>query len=648
MSSRPALALLGALASLAACGPAPRPPAIASPWAEHPEVWRVRAPIEDAARRGATEPLVTIITYSDFECPYCAEMVPVLERVLARYPDSVELRFRHNPMPMHEHAALAAEAAEEARAQGGDEAFWRMHDLLFANQEALSPQDILRYSRQIGVDLERMNVALRGRVHRERVQADAEDALRLGADGTPAFFINGRLLLGAYPFEDVARIVDEEIALAREALRRGVPRRELYAKVLESAHDEPMPAEASEDDPDVERELDVSRVYRVPVDGAPRLGPEGALATLIVFSDFECPYCAGAVPTLQALRGRYGSDLRIVFRHLPLPMHRNAFPAALAAIEAREQRGDEAFWAMHDRLFASGGELSREALIEHARALGLDVARFTRAIDDETHAPIVERDLRLARQFGAQGTPTFFVNGRPVLGAEPLEQFASIVDDAIERARQAVARGAAASPYDAVTADGASEAVWITRERGRAHVEVAEHAPRRGAASPRLIVQVWSDFECPYCGDVAPTLARLVAQTPGLQLVFRHLPLPRHERALPAALAAIEVRRQLGDEGFWRFHDRLFAHQDELADDELAAHAAAIGADAARVTAAIEGREGMAVVRADVEAIVGAAEQLGTPAILVGDRLLFGALPLEEFQRAVAGELERAGAATAR
>ncbi|MBZ0115958.1 MAG: DsbA family protein, partial [Sandaracinaceae bacterium] len=100
--------------------------------------------------------------------------------------------------------------------------------------------------------------------------------------------------------------------------------------------------------------------------------------------------------------------------------------------------------------------------------------------------------------------------------------------------------------------------------------------------------------------------------------------------------------------GFWRFHDRLFAHQDELADDELAAHAAAIGADAARVTAAIEGREGMAVVRPDDRLNVGADEQLGTPAILVGDRLLFGALPLEEFQRAVAGELERAGAATAR
>jgi protein-disulfide isomerase len=234
------------------------------------------------------------------------------------------------------------------------------------------------------------------------------------------------------------------------------------------------------------------------------------------------------------------------------------------------------------------------------------------------------------------------VNGRPLLGAESIERFEAAVGDALARARSVLASGAPrARIYDAVTVEGAEQAVWIERERGRAHVEVADHAPRRGAASPRLTIQVWSDFECPFCGDVAPTLARLVDTNPGVRLVFRHLPLPRHTRARPAALAAIEVHRQLGDEAFWRFHDRLFEHQDELSNAELVEHARTVGADAALVAAAIESGRGEPIIEADIDAIVDTGERLGTPAILVGERLLFGALPFEEFQRAVAEEIER-------
>jgi protein-disulfide isomerase len=163
---------------------------------------------------------------------------------------------------------------------------------------------------------------------------------------------------------------------------------------------------------------------------------------------------------------RYPDRIRIFFRHHPLPFHENAARAALTAEAARDQQGDQGFWAMHDRLFAQQDALDPEALLALAEQSGLDMDRFRASVTDEAVIARVERDEQLARRFGVLGTPTFFVNGRALPGAQPLESFVAAVDEALARADAELARGTApADVYSSLIRSGSDRAVW--RETAR-------------------------------------------------------------------------------------------------------------------------------------------------------------------------------------
>lgn len=163
---------------------------------------------------------------------------------------------------------------------------------------------------------------------------------------------------------------------------------------------------------------------------APALGRADAPVTVEVWSDFECPYCARGADTLKALHEKYGDQVRIVFRHKPLPVHKNARLAAIASMAAQEQGK---FWPFHDALFAQQEALDRASLEALAARLGLDVERFRRALDSSTWNNYVDMELAESQRRGIGATPTFFVNGETIAGAQPLSVFAQTIDAALAR-----------------------------------------------------------------------------------------------------------------------------------------------------------------------------------------------------------------------
>src|SRR5690606_7918699 len=150
---------------------------------------------------------------------------------------------------------------------------------------------------------------------------------------------------------------------------------------------------------------------------------------IVEIGDFQCPFCARANATLDELERSYPGQIRVVWEDNPLPFHTDAMPAALAAAEARAQQGEAGFWRMHAQLFASTRALSRADLERYARDQGLDLGRFRAALDLATHSAGITADQQLAARIGATGTPTFYVNGRPLRGAQPLSAFQTLVDD---------------------------------------------------------------------------------------------------------------------------------------------------------------------------------------------------------------------------
>ena len=139
-------------------------------------------------------------------------------------------------------------------------------------------------------------------------------------------------------------------------------------------------------------------------------GPERAELELVMYGDFQCPYCTAAFPIVSRIRDQLAGRLLFAFRHFPLrEIHPDAERAAQAA-EAAAAQG--AFWQMHDRMYESRGALGREDLVGYASELGLDPERFAGELDSEVHAPRVQRDVDSGLASGVPGTPTFFVGGR--------------------------------------------------------------------------------------------------------------------------------------------------------------------------------------------------------------------------------------------
>ena len=177
--------------------------------------------------------------------------------------------------------------------------------------------------------------------------------------------------------------------------------------------------------------------------GAPARGSLKAPVTIVEFSDFQCPYCVRAQPTLKRVRETYGEKVRFVFVDFPLDIHPQAKKAHEAAACANEQGK---FWPMYDRLFTSEGKFQVADLKGYAGETGLDAAAFATCLDSGRHGDASERGVAEGARNGVTGTPAFFINGRMVVGAQPYEAFAQIIDDELDRLAPPSARSTPRQP----------------------------------------------------------------------------------------------------------------------------------------------------------------------------------------------------------
>jgi protein-disulfide isomerase len=589
----------------------------------------------DGAPKGAAKALVTIVEFSDFQCPYCSRVVPTMERLVKEYPDKVRIFFKQNPLPFHDKAQLAAEAALAAGAQGK---FWKMHDELFANQSALDRPALEKYAAKIGLNMSKFKAALDKHTYKAAVEKDLADARDLGVQGTPNFFINGRPMRGAVPYEQFKTAVDEEIVRAKKLIDKGTSVTQLYAafmtgkaKGLGVAAPPPRPPVSSE-------------VYKVALDKAPRKGGQAPKITLIEFSDFQCPFCSRAKNTLDQLLKLYKDDLQISFKQFPLPFHNNAMPASIASVAA-DQQGK--FWEMYDKLFANQQNLDAASLEKYAQEIGLDVAKFKAAIADPKTKALVEADMKQANNFGVQGTPSFFVNGRAFSGAYPLESFQMVLDEELKKADAKLQAGTPRGElYAAIIKDGLDKKE-MPKEQARPNepspTEIykaeVKGAPIKGAKDALVTIVQFSDFQCPYCSRVEPTIDKIMEEYKGkVRVAWRNKPLPFHDKAKPAAIAALAADQQ---GKFWPMHDIMFKNQQNLDAASLEKYAKEIGLDMAKFKAALQDKK----LQDSVEADTAMGDKLGargTPAFFVNGSFLSGAQPFENFKSRIDEQLKKA------
>jgi protein-disulfide isomerase len=352
--------------------------------------------------RGEPSASMVILLFSDFQCPSCAKAEATLKEVRDAFPKDVQVIFKHSPLPDHADAPLAHELAVEAARQGK---FWEMHDLLFANQAKLKRTDLDGYAQKLGLDMQAVSKALNERTHKPLVERDMTEARALGITSTPTIFLNGRRAGGMPPAPAMINVI----------------------KSLLSGGDGTEPATVP--------------MTTFDLTGAPTKGPADAPVTIVEFSDFQCGFCLRANSTVDQVMQKYQGKVRLVFKHYPLvELHKDAPFGHRAALAANEQGK---FWEMHDRLFANQRGMSRQDILAHAGAIGVDMTRFLADLDGPKMQAILDRDLGEGRKVGVEGTPTFFINGIPVVGSQPLDVFVKVIDKALADARPAAAAPAA-------------------------------------------------------------------------------------------------------------------------------------------------------------------------------------------------------------
>jgi len=379
-------------------------------------VWKVLLR-GDEPTKGPADALITIVEYTDFQCPFCSKARLALDEVEVAYKDKVRIVFKNLPLEFHKNAPGAAEAAQCGKDQGK---FWEMEKQLFSNQQALEPEKLAEHAKTVGLDAAKFEKCMKDHKFKEYVEKDAASAEKISATGTPAFFIMGRKLNGAKPFEEFKRVIDEEVTKAEEAVKGGTAKKDLYAKAIGNGKVFEPPAALE------------AKVTEFDYVGSPWKGDKGAKVKIVQFKDFQCPFCVKINPTLAQVEKDLRGKVAIVFKHFPLSsqcnpkMTRDMHPAACTATYwsmAAEDQGkfwefEEIVYNNYSQMMPAEGDLparqaaQTENLKKYAKEVGMDVAKAEAYVKGEKYKPRLAKDLAEAEAAGVRGTPSLYINGR--------------------------------------------------------------------------------------------------------------------------------------------------------------------------------------------------------------------------------------------
>lgn len=358
---------------------------------------------------------------------------------------------------------------------------------------------------------------------------------------------------------------------------------------------------------------------------APSLGPTDAPITLSEFSDFHCPFCKKAAPILKRVFEHYPGKIRWVFRHYPLSQTpgSGSFLTHEASACAHEQGK---FWEFHDEIFSLSA-LPQEADLKNLSGkVGLDTEKFQACLQGKRYQGKIQQDRAEGSQLGVRGTPTIFVNDQTVGGAYPFEYFVGVID--------AILSGKAPPPSPRPTPKPVPS-IPPTALR----FDDLEGRPSLGPKEAQVTIVEFSDFYCPFCKRVTPTLEQLMKNYKGkLRRVWRHYPLSFHAGA-DRAHQASECAHEQGK--FWIYHDKLFEVQGtQLNDDALIKLAKEAGLDKKRFEKCLSSGKYKELIQKEISRGNEAGVQ-GTPAFFINGQAVSGAQPYENFDQIVKSKLAK-------
>ena len=278
---------------------------------------------------------VTIVEFSDFQCPFCGRVEPTIQQLKDQYgKDKIRIVWKDAPLPFHEKAKPAAEAGVGVFTLAGNDAFWKFHDTAFKNQGALSDESYKTWAKEAGVtDMNKFQAGLTAHTWADKVDKSNAAGKAAGVNGTPAFFINGVSLSGAQPVDKFKAVIDQELQKAQAKIASGTPKDKIYVVMSPGEQEERSGRQGRRR----RQEAEGRRQDGVQSSGRHLSGRrQGRRARSPSSSSptSSAPTASASRTTLKQINDTYGDKVRLVWKNEPLPFHNRAEPSA----EARDGR----------------------------------------------------------------------------------------------------------------------------------------------------------------------------------------------------------------------------------------------------------------------------------------------------------------------
>jgi protein-disulfide isomerase len=339
---------------------------------------------------------------------------------------------------------------------------------------------------------------------------------------------------------------------------------------------------------------DPNQVWRVTIHPDDmKKGPDSALVKVVVFGAFGNQETADFAPVLDDIVKTYGDKIQLRFKHKAVPLpHPDSIMASEAALAAGAQGK---FWPFFDKAMKTNA-IGRASLESIAQDLGCDMARFKKDLDSEKYRGQVMRDSLVAGEVAANTYPNALVNGVRLNTPKTGERLKTLIDEQLVKAQAKVKAGTpVAQLYETLIKEGKV----FDQTAGPAIKVATEGSPFLGSKTAKVEVEVYEDFQCPFCAKIAPSIHEFAKRFPNdVRIVYKHMPLDIHDHAKLAAEASMAAMAQ---GKFWEYHDILFANQQALDRPDLEKYAGQAGLDVARFKKDLDAGVGKALIARDTQ-----------------------------------------------
>lgn len=368
---------------------------------------------------GGDRALVTVLLFGDLNCPFTRHMFRTLGHLKGEMPLDLRLAWRHRPTtPSGENLANFAARLHETH---GAASFWRFVDVVSRRSGQLELRQVPDLAEELGLTRADLLKLVSAKATSKQVSEDLELAIRYGIRRTPTLFIDGFRVEGLVRREVLREVIEAERRAQVSALTQGVTHPALYSTRVANTF--------------VNLGIEPPVRRCVPLGNAPARGAHDPEVTIVVFSEFQCRFCAQMRFTLDALLKAFGKKTRVAWRNFPLDDHPEARAAANLAMHATQEADPETFWKVHNALFdahASLGTATYGAILER---LKLDKDVYLSKVEAREYDVEIDRDIELGHQLGVTSVPTTFINGRRVEGARDLLTMTGLVAEELENMR---------------------------------------------------------------------------------------------------------------------------------------------------------------------------------------------------------------------